>query len=271
MGNSSAKKTNRMLDEQLGLTRGFGTRMEDVANQERSRNRGLEDLVTSGIGSLWNQGTGSFSPYMTEAMPFYRKAMDTGLFDQGQMNDFRARAGINNAMAFQGLKRQLDEGANIRGGGFAGYSGQRALLARDKARQAEEARLGAETSLQDMIRKNMFSGAEGVSGADRDYQQGLLASAQLANQGLGQRANLLGLLSNLRGNDLGYSQLAGSEYGQGLNTINSRVQETPWWQTALGAASGIAGVALPFLGNRGMGQQIQNIPSTGRQFNQLIR
>lgn len=294
MGNSSAKKTNQLLDEQRRTTQGFGDELRGYGREDRGYQSGLRNDITNRYWDLYNStgedgggggggGFASFEPTiadarMNEAMDFYRKAQNTGLFDQGQINDYRARTGMQNARVFNALGRQLGEGANIRGGGFAGYSGQRALLGRDAARQMEEARVNSELGLQDQIRQNMFRGGEGVGRYDTEFMgnqrqvEGLRNQAganrvAMANAAARARAGsaddeyrrrmaILGELRGLRGesgSDLPYFQGAGQQYGQGLNAINSRQVETPWWQTGLGIAGSLAGTALPFMGSKGGG------------------
>lgn len=268
--NKAAKDQNKLLQGQMDLTRGYGDWAKGRSEESRDWNRGLFNRVSGGVNDLWNQlggasaGPGSFhDPYMSESQPFYRNAMSTGLFTPEQMNDYRARAAIGNKAIFQGYKRNLDEAAGIRGGGYAGYSGQLARLGRDTARQGEEARLGAETSLQDMIRRNQFTGAEGITRNDTTYQGLLQALDQMKNQygienarlglaGMEGRGNLLNLLSGFRENDLGYAGLAGNEYGQGLNAINSRQPVEPWWSTL---GSGLAGGVGAYYGSKGFGPE----------------
>lgn len=283
--NKAAKDQNKLLQGQMDLTRGYGDWAKNRSGEATDWNRNLYDTFSSGAGDLWkglgnisaNAGPGSFhDPYMSESQPFYRNAMSTGLFTPEQMNDYRARAAINNKAIFSGYKRNLDEAAGIRGGGYAGYSGQLARLGRDTARQGEEARLGAETSLQDMIRKNQFAGAEGVTSNDNTYQGLLQALDQMKNQyslsnadlglrgqlaGLQGRSSLLNMLPQFRENDLGYADLAGNQYGQGLNAINSRQPTEPWWSTL---GNGLAGGIGAYYGSRGFGPstpKVGNIPT----------
>lgn len=273
MGNSGAKKTNQLLEQQRNrYINPFGDEMRGYGREERGYGTGTRDWITSRYQDLYNTlgesgdggGGGGFSPTisdarMNEAMPFYREAMSTGLFSPEQINDFRARIGMQNASTFGGLQRQLAEGANIRGGGFAGYSGQRALLARDRARELERARVEGELGLQNEIRGNRFRGGEGVGKYDTEYMNNLRMVENMRNQAgasaaarrgsaaddeFRRRMSILGELRGLRGEqgtDLPYFGLAGREYGEGLNAINSRREETPWWKEVAGVAAPIAG------------------------------
>lgn len=257
------------------LNTGFGNQMADIGNQNRAQNQGLMNSILGGAGSLWDaagsQNQPSFNPKMSDSQGFYKNAMNTGLFDQNQMNDYRARGALQNTALFSALKRNMDENANIHGGNYAGYSGQSAKLGRDTARQAEENRLGTETSLQDMIRQNMFSGAGGVASNDRDFANQNLQSAQLQGQNLdrtfGQRNSMLGLLQGLRTqgtNDASYYNQAGDAY-RGYRTTPTLAQ-TPWYGTVGDAAQGVGSAYMS--GGFG-GNKVATIPKTKYNFNQL--
>jgi hypothetical protein len=305
-------KNNQAADDKYNaVNQGFGNKMSGIGDENRAQNQGLFNSIMGGAGQLWNQagsqsqpsaGSGSFhNPYMSESQPFYKKAMDTGLFDQGQMNDFRNRGAIQNDALFAGLKRRLDQGANVRGGNFAGYSGQSALLGRDAARQGEENRLNTESSLQDMIRQNMFGGAQGVTGNDNTYQAALrdvdskrnqfsLASAALEGQGLdrqfGQQSDILQMLQGLRTqgtNDMPYYGQAGDAY-RGYRATPEQAGQ-PWYGAVGDAAQGIGSGLLSsgygqggqqtLQGQRGILQgraqmpQVQQMPTSNRRFNSL--
>lgn len=287
MGNSGAKKTNRLLEQQRSTTNDFANQLRGYGSEDRSYQTGSRGKIDDAYWNLYNGlddgsggggGGGGFTPTisdarMNEAMAFNRRAQDTGLYSQDDINNQRSLIGLNNAATFGGLRRQLDQGANIRGGGFAGYSGQRALLGRDQARAMEEARLKGELGMQDQIRQNMFRGNEGVGRYDTEFMNNQrmvenmrnAAGASAAGRASAGRddefrrkMSILGELRGLRGengSDLPYLQLAGREYDSGLNAINSRAQETPWWQSALGTVGNLAGVAAPFLGGGGRRKQ----------------
>lgn len=262
------------------INKGFADKMGGIGDANRGQNSGILDSIMGGAGNLWNQAGQdgpSFDPKMSESQGFYRNAMNTGLFDDAQKNDFRARGAIQNDQIFQGLSRRLNQGANVRGGGFAGYSGQNALLQRDAARQGEENRLNTEGTLQGQIRQNMFGGAGGVASNDQDFARQGLASAQLQGQNLdrqfGQKAGVLGMLQNIRTqgtNDLPYYNQAGDAY-RGYR-VTPEQAGTPWYGTVGDAAQGVAGAYMGMQKSpTGVSTPVQRIPPTKYNFNQLAR
>jgi hypothetical protein len=264
------------------INKGFADKMGGIGDANRAQNSGILDSIMGGAGDLWNQAGSqnqpSFDPKMSDSQGFYKNAMNTGLFDEGQKNDFRARGAIQNDQIFQGLSRRLNQGANVRGGGFAGYSGQNALLQRDAARQGEENRLNTEGNLQGQIRQNMFGGAQGVASNDRDFADQGYKSALLQGQNLdrsfGQKAGVLGLLQGLRTqgtNDLPYYNQAGDAY-RGYRVTPEQAGQ-PWYGAAGDAAQGVAGAYLGGMGSKpqGVSTPVQRIPSTKYNFNQLAR
>lgn len=280
MGNSGAKRTNKLLEDQRGsYINPLGRRLEGYGAEDRDYQTGQRGRITDEYWNLYNGlgedgsggGGGGFSPTiadarMNEAMPFYREAMNTGLFSDADRNDWRNRQALSSASIFGGLRQSLNEAANIRGGGFAGYNSSLAKLSRDKAREIEAGRLGAEASLQGQIRDNRFRGGEGVGKYDTEFMnnqrmvEGMRNSAGAAGAArrgddFRERMSILSELRQLRGesgSDLPYLQLAGRQYDSGLNAINARREEVPAWQQAVGALGGLAGAAAPFLGGGGI-------------------
>jgi hypothetical protein len=282
--NRQAKKQGQNIQDAdskyNAVNQGFANKMSGIGDANRTQNQGILDSIMGGAGQLWNnannQNQPGFDPKMSDSQGFYKNAMNTGLFDEGQKNDFRARGAIQNDQIFQGLSRRLSQGANVHGGGFAGYSGQNALLQRDAARQGEENRLNTEGNLQGQIRQNMFGGAQGVSSNDQNFAQQGLASAELQGRNLdrqfGQQAGILGLLQGLRTqgtNDLGYYNQAGDANRNYRVTPEQAGQ--PWYGAVGDAAQGVGSAYLGMQKPQGVSTPVQRIPSTKYNFNQLTR
>lgn len=267
MGNGSAKRTNQMLGEQKNRTADIYTNpMARYGAEDRNYSTSSRDFLTeqyknllSTVGQPRPGGGGgpAFKPRENEALGTYREFMNNGGFSPEQTRDFRLRSSGVIPSIFEGVRRQMQEAANIRGGGYAGYSGQLAKLAREKAQEAEAGRLGSEVELQNMIREGRQFGAEGVKElsekAEAARRQAHRARAAGASRGADdafrQQMAILGELRGLRGEsgtDLGYFDRVGNGLGMESGAINSRVNEPGMLQQVGGALGGLAGAVMPF-------------------------
>lgn len=276
MGNGSAAQTNKLLDQNRQNAYDVSTTEKANAAQDRTYQTGVRDYATDAYKNLYNnvgtQTTGSgYNPVAlpalrdNEAMNTYRDFMNTGGYSAQDVQDFRGRANATIPSFFAGIKQQMDQAANVRGGGYAGYSGQIAKSAREGAQSAEAGRLNAEGTLQDQIRQNKLTGAGDVERLDRESQAAALQRAQQQNQQMaaaagrttqnaqqafGDRMSILDAMRGLRGEngtDLSYLQAASQNNGQAQNAITQRVNEPSLLQQVGGVVGGIAGAAAPFL------------------------
>jgi hypothetical protein len=282
MGNSSAKKTNKLLDENrkqinTASNTAFDRSAADrtFADDTRSRVAGEYWNILNGMGSGTGSGGGGGNTYKpiaindNEAMNTYRNFMKTGGYSPEQQRDFRLRSEAVIPSFFEGVRRNMNEAANIRGGGYAGYSGQLAMLARQKAQEAERARLEGEVTLQDKIREGILTGAGGVERLDKEKQALLRAEQQrkqqmqaaaagrsraAADDDYRRRMAVLGELRGLRGesgSDTAYFDRGMQGLGAAQNAVTSRVNEPGFLETAAGLITPLASAALPFLGGSG--------------------
>lgn len=265
-----AKNNQTAIGKVNDVNQGFGDELRGYGQEDRSYQTGQRGKITDAYWDLYNGGEddgsgggggGGFTPTiadarMNEAMPFYRDAMNTGLFSEQDKNDWRARTALSNDSTFAGLKRSLDQGAAIRGGGYAGYNSQLAALGRDKAREMEAARLNSEGTLQSQIRDNRFRGGEGVGKYDTEFMgnermvEGMRNAAGAAAAGRAsagadddfrRKMSILGAMRDLRGesgSDLPYFSMTGNQYGR--LAANPETAGTPWYGTAGDIAQGAA-------------------------------
>lgn len=276
MGNGSAAQTNKLLDQNRQNAYDVSNTEKQYAGQDRSYQTGVRDYATDKYKQLYDgvgtQNTGGgYTPTVlpalrdNEAMGTYRDFMNNGGYSTQDVQDFRGRANATIPSFFAGIKQQMDQAANVRGGGYAGYSGQIAKSAREGAQQAESGRLNAEGTLQDQIRQNKLTGATHVETLDRESQAAALARAQYENQQRAAAAGrsqqnteqafrdhmaVLGEMRGLRGEggtDLSYLNAAAGNNGQAQSAITSRVNEPSFLQQATGVIGGLAGAAAPFI------------------------
>lgn len=270
MGNGGAKKTNEILEDQRGRSNKLADTMSGYGSEDRAYNTGTRDYVTDqykalldGMGSGgYGGGGGGFTPRDNAAFSTYNSWMKNGGFDPKQTNDFRARSEGVIPSFYEGVKGEMDQAANIRGGGYSGYDGQIAKLTRDKAQAAESGRLNSEVELSGMKRKGIQWGAGGVERLDREKQNAeRSAAAGRASAGEGMFRDKMGILGELRelrgegGSDLGYYDRAGANTNAGTSAAGMRVPEKSWMDSAVGAIGGLAGAAAPFL-TGGMGGKL---------------
>lgn len=253
MGNSSSNQ-NKMLGQSYNQARDFSNRMGGYGAEDREYGNDVRGRVTDEYWKLYNDeyggmggdGGGGYNPRENEAMAFYRDWMKSGGWSDPQMRDYRLRSEAVIPGFFAGIRRNLDEASQIRGG-YAGYSGQTAKLAREKAQESERGRLGAEVELQDAIRRNRLTGASGVERLDREYMDAMRSASAArgagANDAFRNRMSILGQLRGLRGesgSDIPYFNMELGGIGTGINAARGQQQGRPWWQTAAGVLGPMA-------------------------------
>lgn len=277
MGNGSAAQTNKLLDQNRQNAYDVSNTEKQYAGQDRSYQTGVRDYATdaykdlySKAGAGFNSGGGGYSPVAlpalrdNEALGTYRDFMNNGGYNDQQIQDFRGRANATIPSFFAGIKQQMDQAANVRGGGYAGYSGQLAKSAREGAQSAEAGRLNAEGTLQDQIRQNKLTGAGHVETLDRESMAAANARAQQENQNRAAAASrssanteqafrdqmaVLNEMRSLRGEggtDLAYLNAAAGNNGQAQSAITSRVAEKSPLDIGMGVIGGLASAASAF-------------------------
>ena len=292
MGNSNSgfNNVNNMAQQsfqnyndqrnQFGNTLGAGLagaqgRSDQVFNTALG---GYNSLLGNIQGALGSAGGGGVSQATMDAI---NAIGGPGNPWAGQLGrDVRTRENSVLPGFFDKIAQEQTRLQNIQGGYNPGYTAQMSKLARDQAKQAQEGVLNTEIE----IGKNSAA-AQAAQAAFELQKQGMLASmqAQAGAASAADRARLLGLnlsaLGGLEGlrtdvpgevgmylsgmsNNLGAGQ-AGAQGALG-QMFAANPRQTPWWQTALGTAAGLAGPLGNLFGGGG-GQR--NLPSTGYNFN----
>lgn len=278
MGGGNAKETNQMLGKQQQRTSDYTDTLRNYGSEDRKYQTGVRDFATQEYKNLYGQlgqdggsgGGGGATLNLpglrdNESLGTYRNFMNQGGYNDDQIRDFRSRSEAVIPSMFEGIKRNLNENANIRGGGYAGYSGQLAKLSREKVQQTEAGRLNSEVELQNSIRDNKLKGATGVERLDRErmgaeegraremYQNANAAAGRgraSQDQNFRDRMAVLGEMRGLRGEegtDLGYIDRTQRGMGMEGDLINSRVAQPSAFQTIASTVGGLAGAASPFL------------------------
>ncbi len=263
MGNKSAKKTNQLLGQQTNLANTAGDIYGARSEADYTGKGGLRDAL---IGERWkryNEGVsgnggaggagGGYLPYdyvsdvrMNEAMPTAREFMNTGGYTPEQIAQNKSFMTGATSGLYEGLKRDL--ATRAAGMGTPGaYTGSASRLARDKSYAMNESLAGANMQLENAIREGRFKGMGAVGGYDTEYMNRMneardkleaakaraAAAAASGNAEQAARANSeLNSLTALLGSydDLDWAKMQLSGYGQGLQGVTSRVDETPAWQ-----------------------------------------
>jgi hypothetical protein len=259
MGNKSAKKTNQMLAQQTAKQNQAG----DVFG---GRSAAEYDWKTSARQDLWNQYAGRMgdapelvgghagtADWYGPAADFYRSMMETGGMTDADKANYRSWTTAPISGFYTGLKNQLGR-MNAATGGYSGYTSQAAKLTRDAARQGFHTAQESESGLLDMINRNKFAGAGGL---ESSFHKGTPGSAG-SRGGVGSQDYYLNKMEGLMEGttDIPYGQMQMAGYGGGTNAVQSRVDETPWWQKAVvNAVPAAASAAIGAFGGGGSKKQ----------------
>lgn len=259
-----------MLAQQTANANAIGNTAGTRSQQIYDAGRGDVDFARTGFRGLYDElmagggdggGGYSYSPaaFESEALPFYLQLMREGGYDERTRGAMESSATAPISGMFQALKRNLE---TARAGRGLGYGGGSSALAKDQAYSASEANKRAFGDIQKMVLESKLAGAGGVTGIEsekRAFEAAERARAAAAASAGGARAGeiedrkrrLLYDILGLEGDrDLAYMDRQLGAGGLGLNTINSRVDETPLWQKSLAAvapaaASSAVGAFMP--------------------------
>ena len=186
----------------------------------------------------------------------YDEFSRTGGFNPEQERVFRERGTSGTSSFFDALQNKMAQLNRAQGGYSPGYEAGTRAVSRDASREVTKARNDTEAALQDMIRKNRLSGAEGASRTETALQN-LLAKKFTEGMG-GATDTRFRLNQNVAGNKLlGARGLEGLTKGK-LDTVNAIVNlrgQTPGevasYNNSLNqAAAGGAGAANETLRTR---------------------
>ncbi len=219
--------------------------------------------------------TGASSPEQLDTLRGYglfKNFANTGGFDEGQKQDFRARSLAGVPSLYDGMRRDLGQRMAVTGGYGPGFDFAGSQIARDRSRAIGDASLGAETNLANMIRENQKWGATSGSGAEQQIlgnqfegtgqasslaktiQQQRNAAAAARNAGAqNDFRNQMAILSELRGlrgetgAEMDYGRMELGGYGgfgdsqaRGQQMFNESQKRNSFMEN-LGQVAGIAG------------------------------
>jgi len=195
MGNQAYDRSSNLYNESLNNYRDILGKMDDPSGasstfEELSRTGGYspEDIaeLEGNIGDYKRYASGADISEQDRARMrgagVYDEFAKTGGFDEGQMQNFRARGTSGTASVFDALKNRLSQQNAAQGGYSPGYESGNRALARDKSREIQAANTNTEGMLQDMIRKNRMAGAEGAERSEGTLQN-LLAKKFMEGMG----------------------------------------------------------------------------------------
>ena len=261
MGNKSQKKTNQMLGDQTKIINQFGGVMGGRADETYAKKNQYQDMMMGEYQKLLSgasDGTldmgsagGWVGPDYSKVRPEWENLMATGGWSDRDKAAFSAVTTAPISGFYTGMKNDLAR-SNAATGGYAGYNSQSAKLGRDASRQGYLTALESEGTMQKDIRDRKYQGLQGLT----SLEASLAHSTPGSSGSYGASMDILNQMQRLGAgyNDLPYSGLQAGSFGPGIQSVASRVDETPAWQkiaTSFAPSAISAGIgALGGLGSK---------------------
>lgn len=218
----------------------------------------------------------NFAQGNTETGKFFRNLMNTGGYSEGELGDIRQAGTRIIPSFFANLRNQMRTAQNATGGYSPGYGASAAAMARDAARQSQDAALDTELGISDRVRTGKLTGANSLNemfmggmGGASDLEKAVV-QADLASKGLdlqsktagaglygdagrlalGAAGGLTDLRQSVPGEALAYENLSrgyGSDIGQNLGQRANYNPNQSWFDkygmpvlnAGVGVASGL--------------------------------
>lgn len=201
-----------------------------------------QDAANRGIGERQN-----ILQNMEPVRAGYQNFANTGGYSQGDISNMRARALAPTTGVYDSALRNVERQKSMQGGYSPGFGTLMARMAREKSQSLNDANIGVEASLADMIHQGKLQGLQGLGGVNQQAIGLYGAAPGEANmfgnqvlQGTNQLNESLGQSNQLNqaaaGQQIAASQLPG-KFQSAMGNISS----------GLGVVGQIGGMAYPWL------------------------